>query len=217
MIRRAFDKLTQGRVPWVTLTVSLGALAVLLFGDQARELLIYDRGAIDGGQWWRLWTAHLVHADALHLFWNLSAFASLAGHYEIAPEGGRNRLLAMLAASSTLVGVGLYTLFPEWITYSGLSGVCYAPLIALLVLLGQRTGTAVFRWLVAGVVLKVGVELWVGGGLFEWFGSLQTATEVHALGLLVGAAAVLAWHSPRRTRSNQTVPDDLRSPLAGRV
>lgn len=213
MIRRLFDKLTQGRVPWVTLTVSLTSLVLLLLGDAARSALIYEREAIDAGEWWRLWTGHLVHADALHLFWNLSAFASLAGHYEIAPEGGRSRLLAMLGASATLIGAGLYTLFPGWAVYSGLSGVVYAPLIALLVLLGERTQSAVFRWLAGAVVLKAGIEMWLGGGLFEWFGSLQTATEVHAIGLLVGGFAVLAWHSPRlHGDRGARVPDGERSP-----
>ena len=123
----------------------------------------------------------------------------------------------MLIVSASLVGLCLYAWFPEWARYAGLSGVCYAPLIALLALLGQRTGSIVFPCLAAGVVLKAGVELWLGAGLFAWFGGLPTATEVHVMGLVVGGVAALAWHRTRAVASRQTGPHDLRSSLAGRV
>jgi len=51
----AFDE-----IPWVFLVVTLAAV-VIQFNGAWRPLLIYDRTAVMQGEWWRIWTGHLVH------------------------------------------------------------------------------------------------------------------------------------------------------------
>ena len=47
-------------LPWTFLAVSLGVLVIQL-NPQWREALLYDRGALGRGEWWRIWSGHLVH------------------------------------------------------------------------------------------------------------------------------------------------------------
>ena len=62
------------------------------------------------GEWWRLLTAVLVHADDLHVYYNTASF--LAKGAQLEPRLGSRayaRLLARLALGSTLLHVALAT------------------------------------------------------------------------------------------------------------
>jgi len=54
------------RPPPLVLLVALAALVIQLFPDW-RAGLLYDRAAIAGGDFWRIWTGHLVHFGWAHL------------------------------------------------------------------------------------------------------------------------------------------------------
>lgn len=60
------------------------ATAVLCLGLQAlpedwRLALRYEPGAVLSGQWWRLWTAQLVHLGWVHAVLNLAGLALIRG------------------------------------------------------------------------------------------------------------------------------------------
>ena len=57
---------------WVV--VALLAVCALLAagGDEIRELARYERNAIEGGEYWRLLSGHLVHLGLGHLWPNLA-------------------------------------------------------------------------------------------------------------------------------------------------
>ncbi|MEM6680771.1 MAG: rhombosortase [Pseudomonadota bacterium] len=186
--------MARGRCPWVTILLSVFAIGVFGFGSALENVLLYDRNSIASGEIWRLWTGHFVHADGFHLMWNLIAFITMAGHFEGMPGGGGKRLAILLGASAMLIGVGLYAMLPQWLTYCGLSGICYAPLIAVLIALSQKTKSLVFPILTGIVALKVLVEWDRGGGLFDLFGTIPTATEAHLIGALVGLVGAVTWH-----------------------
>ena len=90
--------------------------------------LLYERADIVGGQYWRLWTGHLVHFGASHLGWNLAVFAVAGAWCErLAP--GPTRL--MLALAPGVIGLALFALDPHLATYAGLSGLATAVLTLL--------------------------------------------------------------------------------------
>ena len=113
--------------PWASALVIALALIVAAAPALAPALL-YERAAILRGEYWRLWTGHLVHFGASHLGWNLAVLA-VAGIWceRLAP--GRTRVLLALAPG--VIGVGLYGLEPRLITYGGLSGLATALLTFL--------------------------------------------------------------------------------------
>ena len=114
-------------MPWASVVVIALALIVAAVPALAPSLL-YERADIIRGQYWRLWTGHLVHFGASHLGWNLAVFAVAAIWSErLAP--GRTRVL--LALVPGVIGVGLYGLEPRLVTYGGLSGLATAVLTFL--------------------------------------------------------------------------------------
>src|SRR5690606_26595278 len=61
----------------LTLAAALPAWAGLRWPG-VFDSLVLDRAALGAGQWWRLWSGHLVHLDARHAAANLAALALLA-------------------------------------------------------------------------------------------------------------------------------------------
>ena len=65
------------RPPWFTAGLASVMLALFVaFGPQP-DLFMYDRAGIEAGEWWRLLTGHLVHADMAHLAANVLALVLL--------------------------------------------------------------------------------------------------------------------------------------------
>ena len=143
-----------GTVPWTTLTVTALALAALGWPDAAR-LLVYERERVVAGEWWRLWTANLVHFGGSHLGWNLLVFVPTGIWAErIAP--GRTRL--MLALTPGLIGIALLAFEPTLARYAGLSGMA-AGTLALLAFLQLRARNA-DRVFWGGILALLAVKNW---------------------------------------------------------
>jgi rhomboid family GlyGly-CTERM serine protease len=83
----------------------------------------YERGAIQAGEWWRLLSAHLAHADAMHWTLNMAGLAATVAIYRRTVTSGA---LALATASLMLwVGLALYLLRPDIEWYLGFSGVLH--------------------------------------------------------------------------------------------
>jgi rhomboid family GlyGly-CTERM serine protease len=178
---------------WVV--VALLAVCALLAagGDEVRELARYERNAIEGGEYWRLLSGHLVHLGLGHLWPNLAALAIIGLLFEDVFRTAD--WLRIGAASVAAIDLGLYVLEPNVEWYVGLSGVLHgyvaAGAIGLLVRrekLGAVLAIAVAAKLifeqVAGPVpftaASVGGPVVVAAHLYGVVGALlaQVAVEV---------------------------------------
>ena len=124
--------------------------AALLVGLQFlpldwQKLLWYNREAIQGGQYWRLFTGNLVHLGWTHLGLNISVL--LIGIWVFYPA--RNPICWALA--QTVCGVvsslGIYLFCPAILWCVGMSGALHGLLmIGAIDLLrqGDRMGLALF-------------------------------------------------------------------------
>ncbi|MEO7415155.1 MAG: rhombosortase [Opitutaceae bacterium] len=143
--------------PWVALIFSLAALFAW-FWPRSREFLLYDRGLIGSGQWWRLWSGHLAHHSASHLGWNLAVFFPAAVWLErIRPAVAR----FFFAASPLFISASLWYLDPHLQFYAGLSGVTMGGLTLLTLAQLRRTSSEPrWIWLVVLVLLaaKIAAE-----------------------------------------------------------
>jgi rhomboid family GlyGly-CTERM serine protease len=175
------------------------ALALLMTALQCLpadglHALRYDRAAILAGQAWRLVTGHLVHADFVHLGWNVAGLALVA--WLFAREFRLRGWVVILAASTASVDLGFLVFEPQLARYVGFSG-----------LLHGLAAAGVFVWLVRyrdGATAIVAAFL---GAKLAWehvmgpmpFTSqtlaLPTIFEAHTYGALGGllGAAWLEW------------------------
>ena len=176
------------RLPVFTLAVALLA-ALATFWPPAFAFLVYDRAAVQGGQWWRLATGHLVHYSATHLFINLLAFLPVG---LVALWRGHRRFPLALLVSALIVGIGFYFLMPKMAFYAGLSGIVNAAYGFLFVSEIYREKGKSWLWGAAlGILfLKSTLEFLLGGTFFV--GAPETDNFValpaaHLMGAVVGS------------------------------
>jgi rhomboid family GlyGly-CTERM serine protease len=127
------ERLTRARLSdWVAPLGLSGLLLLLLLGGASvTTALRYERAAVLDGQWWRLVTGHLVHADAWHLAWNVLGIVIVWGLF--AREYRLRDWLLILLASTAAIGAGFLWLEPQLEWYVGFSGLLHGAMAAGLV------------------------------------------------------------------------------------
>jgi rhomboid family GlyGly-CTERM serine protease len=178
------------RVP--VLTLFLVGMALLVYAiPSLGDLFVYDRQAILGSEWWRLWTAPLVHFSGSHLGWNLLVFGA-AGW---AIENARYRKF-WLVCGIAAIGPGLLFLLvtPQLAVYGGLSGLATGALAYLCLCEMAKTGKSRPVWL--AILLLMGMKILVEAArdeaLFVQIAGIpfRVLPLVHAVGV---GGAVVAW------------------------
>ena len=91
--------------------LALLCLLLACLPESLAAQLSWERGAILGGQWWRLWTGHLVHFGLQHAM--LDAIVLFAGASLLERELGTRRLLRQLLLAAPLIALGLLAA-PAW-------------------------------------------------------------------------------------------------------
>jgi rhomboid family GlyGly-CTERM serine protease len=107
------------RVPWLFIAVAL--IALLCQCHPAwRPVLLYDRAAIAGGQWWRLWTGHVVHFGWPHFVTDTGLWVILG----FMLGGNPTRLFPVaLFLVPAAISAAVYFFAPDMMRYGGLSAV----------------------------------------------------------------------------------------------
>lgn len=162
-------------------------LAVLPETLQAQ--LAWDRGAIEGGEYWRLWSGHFVHWGAAHAFTNGLLLAVLGvGLERVAVTGSRCRFAAWpWLFAPLLISLALPLLAPAMEIYRGASGLVAMLVVALCVdAWMSRSHRLPGAILLAVLLLKTALE-GAGVGLASSLpAGVEIAWQVHVLGGLVG-------------------------------
>jgi rhomboid family GlyGly-CTERM serine protease len=165
------------RDAWVIVALLAVCVVLGVGGDAVRELGRYERDAIEGGEYWRLVTGHLVHLGFGHLWPNLAALAIIGLLFEGVFRNAD--WLRIGAASVAAIDLGLYLFDPDVSWYVGLSGVLHGYVAAgALALIARRERV--------GVVLAVGLTAKL---VFE-----QVVGPVPFTAASVGGPVVVAAH-----------------------
>jgi rhomboid family GlyGly-CTERM serine protease len=174
-------------------------LALAVGGDELRELGRYQRDAIEGGQYWRLVSGHLVHLNFGHLWPNLAALLIIGALFDDVFRSVD--WLRASVVSAAAIDLGLYVFDPavEW--YVGLSGVLHGLVAAgalALLLRKQKLGAV----LALGLGAKLAFEQLAGPVPFtaESVGG-PVVVAAHLYGAAGGLLAEGVAHFVRRRRS----------------
>jgi rhomboid family GlyGly-CTERM serine protease len=187
------------RHSWVVVALLVVCLLLGLGGDEVRDLGRYERDAIEGGEYWRLVTGHLVHLGLGHLWPNLAALAIIGLLFDGVFRNAD--WLRIGAASAAAIDLGLYVLDPGVLWYVGLSGVLHGYVAAgavALIVRGEKIGVV----LAVGLAAKLVFEQVVGPVPFTAAsvgGPVVVAAHLYGVvGALLAEAAV--WLARRRSR-----------------
>ncbi len=176
------------RLAWVFLATALAAL-VIQSQPAWRPVLLYDRAAISRGEWWRVWTGHLVHFGWPHFIADTGLFVILGYMVGVRPA----RLFALvLFLLPAVISAAVYFFAPSLTRYGGLSAVDLALLLFVAGQGWQRNWKdwfwpAVLAIYVGEIVLESTVGHGRGGGMIQFDDpEVHVATSAHI------AAAVCA-------------------------
>lgn len=170
--------------------------ALQLAGGRITHALRYERVSVASGEWWRLWSGHLVHLSFAHWLMNMAGLAGLWWLY--APLLARREWLIVALASAGAISIALYAASPAVGWYVGLSGVLHAlwAAAALAMWRHSRLESVASLTLLAG---KLALEYVVGPLSAGGEGALPVVTVAHRYGALAGAGVALAlrvWRKP---------------------
>lgn len=107
------------RLPVYTILLGLPAL-FLGFSPVLSQVCQYDYHAIANGQVWRLITQHWTHWNGDHLFWDLITFIGLGAACEYRD---RKSFIRVIAPTSVVISLALFTAQPSLLICRGLSGL----------------------------------------------------------------------------------------------
>ncbi|VAX12995.1 hypothetical protein MNBD_GAMMA24-105 [hydrothermal vent metagenome] len=165
------------------------ALLFQLTGKSGFKILCYNREQIVTGQWWRLFTGHVVHISWMHFFMNALALILIQLLFSSFLSPWRLLLLIMVSAAG--IDLGLLLFNPEIKWYAGLSGVLHGLLAAGAVMLISKDAVKGGALLVV-LIFKLSWEQFVGSlpGSAEWTGA-AVVTDAHLYGAVAGAIAAV--------------------------
>jgi rhomboid family GlyGly-CTERM serine protease len=188
----------------------LSAIAVFLYlVPDLQEVLQYDRGAIRGGEIWRLVTGHWTHTSFDHLVLDVVTFLALA---MICDRLDRLAFHRTIAAGLVLIPGALWIFQPSLATYRGLSGLDSALFVLATLLLYRDAKSDPETWAhwPAGLALllfstKVAFEMVTGHALFVQSTEAMTVVPLaHLAGALSGFVAVALGREERFDRACTT-------------
>lgn len=157
--------------------------------------LAWEREAILAGQWWRLWSGHLVHFGLQHAF--TDGLVLLAAGMLLERRIGPRCLLGQLAVAAPLVSLLLLSTAPGLDEYRGASGLAAMLAVAAGIACWPDAG----RWrpvLLAGAVLFAAATGAAALGMHTSLSSLPLGIAVAWQAHLLGAACGIAAGLPAR-------------------
>lgn len=186
--------------------MALLILLTALAGDLGRELLRYDRSAVEGGQWWRLLTGNLVHVGWYHLLLNeIGLFILVLLCAERLPLHWWGARLIWL---SLCVGLGIHWFAPATDWYVGLSGAQHGFFVIGLWPLARRGELIPIGCL----VYLVGKLMWeeFGGGVISDTAAIgaPVLTWSHFSGAIGGALWLIIFSRFEKTSTNTENKED---------
>lgn len=167
-------QIRSGWPVWLSLLLT----ALLLLWPEAIKTLRYQRAEVVAGEWWRLFTANLVHSNGWHWLLNAASASFQFWLFQGLANARRWWLIAIICAVGNVLGMHWFSPGVGW--YVGMSGALYGTaVVGGLLLLANR------EWLI-GAVLSVYL---LGRIVYE-----QTGGQTQDLASLIDAPVAVDAH-----------------------
>jgi rhomboid family GlyGly-CTERM serine protease len=189
------------RLPWTFLIVAVVALLLQLMPG-VREIFVYDRAALSSGDWWRIWTGHLIHFGWPHWIADVGLWLILG--FVLA---GRHLVFSHLAVAlmPAFISAVIFCAEPDMLRYGGLSAINLG-LLLYLALQGWRRQWTDWFWpavllIYVGEIIFELLQDGSGGGLIRFDEpGIRIATGAHLAGAAYALLAMgTAWLLQRRS------------------
>jgi membrane associated rhomboid family serine protease len=199
----AMPRLWGGSEPVATIGLIVVNVIVFLLerGGQANTW-VFREGALTGigvhdGQWWRVGTSVFLHANILHILFNMYALWLLGGAFE--RYVGTLRFLAVYVVSGISGSAGALLLTNEFTATVGASGAIFGLMGAMLLL--ERRGVPLVGPLLPILALNLVISfsvrgISVGGHLGGLVGGVLAALALEQFGRGHVAYGRLGWLTP---------------------
>lgn len=173
----------DARYGWALLGLCALLLLPCIAGDAGRLALRYDRGALEAGQWWRLFTGHWVHLSLRHAALNALGLALMWALF--ARDYSPRQWLGIVLGAILAIDAGLWLWDSTLQWYVGSSGVLHGVMAAgTLAHLRRREADG---WLLMAFLAgKLTYEHLVGPLPFS--GTADVVVDAHLFGVMGGAA-----------------------------
>ena len=174
----------------VTVALALACLGLACLPETLLAGLAWDREAILAGQWWRLWTGHLVHFGMPHALTN--ALVLLAAGSAAERSIGSARLLRQVVLAILAMSLLLLAAMPNLDEYRGASSLTAMLLVAAGTALWRQAGCWRPALLAGGAVFAAATTfhaLGAGAGLSSLPQGVAVAWQAHLLGAACGIVA----------------------------
>jgi membrane associated rhomboid family serine protease len=192
-----------GCIVYVVTLVAIGLMVSNgLWRLDAFDIGALDAGRVQGGQWWRAWTALTLHLDGAHLTANLAAGVWFC--YLAAAQIGSGSAWFLIVTGAACANLLEALLGPSTHLSVGASTAVFTALGLLAAHSWQLRSLYTQRWAMRWAPLVGGVVLlgWfgAGGGGEDSTAVAQIDIVAHALGFIVGCmlGALVAQPSPRQ-------------------
>ncbi|MFO1391806.1 MAG: rhombosortase [Agitococcus sp.] len=152
----------------------------------------FARDLLEQGQWWRLLSAHFIHANQIHLLLNMLALALVLALFDRVFD--LYQWLLLIIISAFIQSMVLYLYMPKVTYYVGFSGVIHSLYVAGAIKLLANAQERRFGYiLLCLVTLKLLTEgLGQGISVTEKMIGGHVLTEAHLMGAIIGLAYSVA-------------------------
>ena len=167
--------------------ITLLTAMVVLLCNIYFDLMVFDKVAINHGEYWRLVSGHFTHSSFSHSAWDVLAFSCSLIWLRIYSV---RAILPSVVAGIFLVNILLLSSWSSLNYYCGLSGILFSPLIVAAYLHAKRHRGGIDFLPLAVIVLKLAIDMATQEAILvnsEW----PAYPESHIAGAIAGVFTII--------------------------
>lgn len=172
-------------IPPVTKAIIAVTALMFLLGGSVEEYLVQASWLVEAGEWWRIFSSALLHANITHILFNMWALYALGPLIE--RSVGSGPFIALYVAAAGMGGVAAQLFTPGRFVAVGASGAVFGLFGVWINLALRRRNTAWGRSLLSqlGVILLINAALPLIFPAISW--------QAHLGGFITGFLLGEAW------------------------